>query len=43
MLTFSGLSLFPLGTLATWSFRFPKAGKRNKARRSAPALVKPAE
>lgn len=43
MLTFSGLSLFLLGTLATWSFWFPKAAKRKKARRSPPPLAQPAE
>lgn len=43
MVTFSGLALFLLGTLATWSFWFPKAGKR-KARQVSPAAVaQPAE
>jgi uncharacterized iron-regulated membrane protein len=44
-LSFSGLTLVLLGTLATWSFWFPRAGKR-KARRpiSEPELVvEPAE
>lgn len=43
MLTFSGLSLVLLGTLATWSFWFPKAAKRKKRRPTPPALVQPAE
>jgi len=38
LLTFSGLSLVLLGTLATWSFWFPKAAKR-KARQLRPARV----
>jgi hypothetical protein len=40
---FAGLSLFLLGTLATWSFWFPKGAKRKKQRRTPPPLVQPAE
>jgi uncharacterized iron-regulated membrane protein len=38
-LTFSGLTLVLLGTLASWSFWFAKAAKKRRARRSAPAAA----
>ncbi|WP_166041800.1 PepSY-associated TM helix domain-containing protein [Sphingosinicella sp. YJ22] len=43
MLTLSGLSLFLLGTLATWSFWFPKAAKRKPRRVTPAAASQPAE
>ena len=43
MLTFSGLSLALLGTLATWSFWFPKAAKRRPPRLEPTATAQPAE
>ena len=42
-LTFSGLTLVLLGTLASWSFWFPKAAKRKARKVRSPAAVQPAE
>ena len=43
LLTFSGLTLVMLGTLATWSFWFPKTGKAKARRRRAALTVQAAE